>query len=142
MRFMILIKSDEKTEQGAAPDERLINEMGMFNARMEKAGVLRGGEGLTPSREGARVTITDEKRTVTDGPFAEAKELVAGFWIIDVGSLAEAVEWARQVPHAHPGGTTELEVRRVVEADDFGDAFTPEARAAEDRLRERLAKLD
>ena len=101
MRFMILIKSDEKTEQGAVPDERLINEMGMFNARMEKAGVLRGGEGLTPSREGARLTITEEKRTVTDGPFAEAKELVAGFWIIEVGSLAEAVEWARQVPDPH-----------------------------------------
>jgi hypothetical protein len=142
MRFMILIKSDEKTEQGAVPDERLINEMGMFNARMEKAGILRGGEGLTPSREGARVTITEEKRTVTDGPFAEAKELVAGFWIIDVGSLAEAVEWARQVPNPNPGERTELEVRRVVEADDFGDAFTPEARAAEERMRERIAKLD
>ena len=140
MRFMVLIKSDEKTERGAVPDERLINEMGMFNARMEKAGVLRGGEGLTPSREGARVTITEERRTVTDGPFAEAKELVAGFWIIDVGSLAEAVEWAGQVPS--PGGTTRLEVRRVVEADDFGDAFTPEARAAEERLRESLAKRD
>jgi hypothetical protein len=142
MRFMVLIKSDEKTEAGAVPDERLINEMGMFNARMEKAGILRGGEGLTPSREGARVTITEEKRTVTDGPFAEAKELVAGFWIIEVGSLAEAVEWARQVPDPNPGETTELEVRRVVEADDFGDAFTPEARAAEERMRERLAKLD
>jgi hypothetical protein len=142
MRFMVLIKSDEKTERGAVPDERLINEMGMFNARMEKAGILRGGEGLTPSREGARVTITEEKRTVTDGPFAEAKELVAGFWIIEVGSLEEAVGWARQVPSPNPGGTTELEVRRVVEADDFGDAFTPEARAAEERMRERIAKLD
>ena len=140
MRFMILIKSHEETEDGAVPDERLINEMGMFNARLEKAGILRAAEGLTSSREGARVTITGERRTVTDGPFAEAKELVAGFWIIDVGSLAEAVEWAGQVPS--PDGTTRLEVRRVVEADDFGDAFTPEARAAEDRMRERLAKLD
>ena len=140
MRFMILIKSDEETENGAVPDERLINEMGMFNARLEKAGILRAAEGLTSSREGARVTITGERRTVTDGPFAEAKELVAGFWIIDVGSLAEAVEWAGQVPS--PDGTTRLEVRRVVEADDFGDAFTPEARAAEERLRERLAKRD
>jgi hypothetical protein len=140
MRFMILIKSDDETENGAVPDERLINEMGMFNARMEKAGILRAGEGLTPSREGARITITEERRTVTDGPFAEAKELVAGFWIIEVGSLAEAVEWAGQVPS--PGTTTRLEVRRVVEADDFGDAFTPEARAAEERLRERIAKLD
>ena len=142
MRFMILIKSDEETENGAVPDERLINEMGMFNARMEKAGILRGGEGLTPSREGARVTITEEKRTVTDGPFAEAKELVAGFWIIQVRSREEAIEWVKRVPNPNPGGTTELEVRRVVEADDFGDAFTPEARAAEERMRERLAKLD
>ena len=142
MRYMILIKSDAATENGAVPDERLINEMGMFNARMEKAGILRAGEGLTPSREGARVTISDERRTVTDGPFAEAKELIAGFWIIEVGSLAEAVDWARQAPNPRPGATAELEVRRVVEADDFGDAFTPEARAAEDRMRERLAKLD
>jgi hypothetical protein len=141
MRFMILIKSDEETENGAVPDERLINEMGMFNARMEKAGILRGGEGLTPSREGARVTISPERRTVTDGPFAEAKELIAGFWIVEVASLAEAVEWARQMPNP-AGGTTELEVRRIVTAEDFGDAFTPEARAAEDRMRERLAKLD
>jgi hypothetical protein len=142
MRFMILLKSDEATENGAVPDERLINEMGRFNARLEKAGVLRAGEGLAPSREGARVTVTDDRRTVTDGPFAEAKELVAGFWILELDSLAEAVEWARQVPNPHPGGTAELEVRRVVGAEDCGDAFSPEARAAEDRIRERLAKLD
>jgi hypothetical protein len=138
---MVLIKANDDTENGVLPSEQLLNEMGMFNARLEKAGILRAAEGLVPSSQGARVTITDEKRTITDGPFAETKELVAGFWIIDVADLAEAVSWARQAPHTQPGGTTELEIRRVSEADDFGDAFTPEARAAEDRMRARIAEL-
>jgi len=140
MRYMILLTYDEK--QAVPPDERLVNEMGMFNARLEKAGVLRAGEGLLPSDHGARVTVTDERRTVVDGPFAESKELVAGFWIVEVSGLEEAVEWARQVPNPQPGGAATLEVRRVVEADDLGAAITPEARAAEERMRARLAELD
>ena len=140
MRYMILLTYDEK--QAVPPDERLINEMGMFNARLEKAGVLRAGEGLVASDHGARVTVTDEKRTVVDGPFTESKELVAGFWILDVSGLEEAVEWARRVPNPQPGRSATLEVRRVVEAEDLGDALSPGARAAEERMRARLAELD
>jgi hypothetical protein len=141
MRYMILLKYDEPATF-EVPSELLINEMGMFNAAMEKAGILRAGEGLLPSSvTGARVTVTDKEREVTDGPFAETKELVAGFWIVDVSGLDEAVEWARRVPNPRPGGTAVLEVRRVVEADDLGDNFTPEARAAEERMRARIAEL-
>jgi len=140
MRYLILLTYDEK--QAVPPDERLVNEMGMFNARLEKAGVLRGGEGLVASDHGARVTVTDEKRTVVDGPFTESKELVAGFWILDVSGLEEAVEWARRVPNPQPGRSATLEVRRVVEAEDLGDALSPGARAAEERMRARLAELD
>jgi hypothetical protein len=142
MRFMILIKADDLSESDWMPEERLLNEMGMFNASMEKAGILRAAEGLLPSRFGAaRVTVSDDERTVTDGPFAETKELIAGFWIIDVESLDEAVEWVRRCPNPRPGGTAEFEVRRVSEAEDFGEAFTPEARAAEERMRDRISKL-
>lgn len=142
MRFMILIKADERQQRtGFPPSEQLINEMGKFNAAMEKAGVLRAGEGLLPSDTGARVTITDDDRQVTDGPFAESKELIAGFWILEVADRDEAVEWARRCPNPNPGGTTVLEVRRVSEPEDFGEAFTPEARAAEERMRARIAEL-
>jgi len=139
MRFMVLVKADADSESGALPDERLLNEMGMFNAEMEKAGILLAGEGLLPSAKGARVTVTDDKRVVTDGPFAETKELIAGFWILQVESLEEAVGWVRRAPNPRPGSKAEFEVRQVAEVDDFGDAFTPEARAAEERMRARLA---
>ena len=141
MRFMVIIKGSADSEAGGLPSEKFINEMGMFNASMEKAGILRAGEGLTRSAQGARVSVKDGRKTVTDGPFAETKELVAGFWIIDVADLDEAVEWVKRAPD-QPGETAEYEVRRVVEAADFGDAFSPEARAAEDRMRARLAQLD
>ena len=139
MRFMVLVKADADSESGALPDERLLNEMGMFNAEMEKAGILLAGEGLLPSAKGARVTVTDDKRVVTDGPFAETKELIAGFWILQVESLEEAVGWVRRAPNPRPGSKAEFEVRQVAEVDDFGDAFTPEARAAEEHMRARLA---
>jgi len=139
MRFMVLVKADADSESGALPDERLLNEMGMFNAEMEKAGILLAGEGLLPSAKGARVTVTDDKRVVTDGPFAETKELIAGFWILQVESLEEAVGWVRRAPNPRPGSKAEFEVRQVAEVDDFGDAFTPEARTAEERMRARLA---
>jgi hypothetical protein len=142
MRFMVIIKANADSEAGVVPSEKLINEMGKFNAQLEKAGVLRAGEGLTRSSQGARVSVRNGEKTVTDGPFAETKELVAGFWIIDVADLAEAIEWVKRAPEPEPGQVAEYEVRRVAEPDDFGDAFTPEARAAEDRLRARLAELD
>ena len=142
MRYMILLKSDKAAEAGELPSMELINEMGKFNATMERAGILRAADGLRPSSEGRRVTIgSDDARTVVDGPFAETKELIGGFWIIDVASLDEAVEWARRCPNPRPGGETRLEIRRVSEPEDFGEAFTPEARAAEARMQDRLDNL-
>jgi hypothetical protein len=124
------------------PSEKLINEMGKFNATLEKAGVLRAGDGLAPSSQGARLSVKDGKKTVTDGPFAETKELVAGFWILEVGDLEEALAWVKQAPDPHPGFAAEYEIRRMTVPEDFGENFTPGARAAEDRMRARLAELD
>jgi hypothetical protein len=143
MRVMVIVKANEESERGDTPSTEMLQQMADYNDELVKAGVMLAGEGLLPSSRGFRVSWTaDGKLVRTDGPFAEAKELVAGFWIIEVDSLADAVGWARQVPNPRPGRTAELEVRRVVEAEDFGDAFTPEARAAEERMRERLANLD
>jgi hypothetical protein len=142
MRFMVILKTtpeDEKAALAAGPSEELLNAMGTFNSDMVKAGVLLGGEGLAPSDTGAHVTITEHDVVVLDGPFAETKELIAGFWLLQVSSREEALEWVKRIP-AEAGKTTRVEVRRIVEAEDFGEAFTPEARAAEDKLRATIAE--
>ena len=139
MRFMVLIKADKNTEAGVMPDEKLLTEMGNFNEELVKAGVMLAGEGLHPSSKGARVRFSGNKRTVIDGPFAEAKELIAGFWIWQVKSLEEAIEWVKRCPNPD-GGESEIEIRQVFEAEDFGDALTPELRQQEERLRAQSAK--
>lgn len=139
MRFMVMIKADEDIEAGAMPSEEALAAMGKYNEELVRAGVMLAGEGLHPSSKGARVMFSGSKTTVVDGPFAEAKELVAGFWLIDVKSLEEAVEWVRRIPN--PDGTeSEVEIRRVFEAEDFGPALTPELREAENELRAQVAE--
>jgi hypothetical protein len=138
MRFMILIKADKNSEAGAMPDEKLLRDMGNFNEELVKAGVMLAGEGLHPSSKGARVKFSGDKRTVIDGPFAEAKELIAGFWIWQTKSLDEAIEWVKRCPNPM-GGESEIEIRQVFEAADFGAEFTPELREQEDRLRAQIA---
>ena len=135
MRFMILIKADKNSESGAMPDERLLTEMGKFNDELVKAGIMLAGEGLHPSSKGARVKFSGSKRTVIDGPFTETKELIAGFWLWQVKSRDEAIEWVKRCPNPMPGTETEVEIRQVFETEDFGDALTPELRAQEERLR-------
>jgi hypothetical protein len=135
---MILVKADHNSEAGILPDEQLLTEMGKFNEELVKAGVMLAGEGLHPSSKGARVQFSGPKRTVIDGPFAEAKELIAGFWIWQVSSMEEAVEWVKRCPNPHPGEST-IEIRPVFEAEDFGEALTPELANQEARLREQLA---
>ncbi len=137
MRFMVLVKADANTEAGVLPGERLLNEMGKDNEELMRAGVLLAGEGLHPSSKGARVRLSGDTRTVTDGPFAETKELISGFWLLQVKSKDEAVEWAKRIPNAE-GADFEVEIRQVFEPEDFGPEFTPEAREAEARLRARL----
>lgn len=138
MRFMVMIKADERTEAGELPSEEVIAAMGRYNEELADAGVLLAGEGLGPSSLGARVKFSDGATTVVDGPFTEAKELIAGFWILQTASREEAVEWVRRCPH--PGeGEMEIEIRQIFEADDLGEEFTPELREQEDLLRERLA---
>jgi hypothetical protein len=138
MRFMILIKADKQSEAGVLPDEKLLTEMGKFNEELVKAGIMLGGEGLQPSSKGARVRFSGEKHTVIDGPFAETQELIAGFWLWQVKSKEEAIEWVKRCPHPHPGVETEIEIRQVFEAEDFGAEFTPELREQEERLRAKL----
>ncbi len=141
MRFMMMIKADKKTEAGVLPSEELLTAMGAFNEEMVKAGVMLAGEGLQPSSKGARVKFSGGKRTVIDGPFAETKELVAGFWMIQVKSKEEAIEWAKRVPDPlGEGMEAEIEIRQVFEASDFGAEFTPELREAEERMREHINK--
>ena len=134
MRFMVMIKADKDSEAGVMPSEQLLTEMGKFNEDLVKAGVMLAGEGLQPSSKGARVKFSGDKRTVIDGPFTEAKELIAGFWIWQVGSKEEAIEWAKRCPNPM-GGDSEIEIRQVFEAEDFGAEFTPELREQEERLR-------
>ena len=144
MRFMILIKANPTTEAGVLPDEQLLTEMGKFNEELVKAGVMLAGEGLHPSSKGARVRFSGAQRTVIDGPFAETKELIAGFWLWRVKSKEEAIEWVKRCPNPH-NEECEIEIRRVFEAEDFGVEFTPELREQEKRLRaqsEQLAKTD
>src|SRR2546427_587023 len=134
MRFMILVKANKDSEAGILPDEKILTEMGKFNIELEKAGVMLAGEGLQASSKGARVRFSGGKRTVIDGPFAEAKELIAGFWLWQVKSREEAIEWVKRCPNPLEG-EAEIEIRQVYEADDFGAALTPELREAEERLR-------
>ena len=137
MKFMILIKATADSEAGVMPDEQLLRDMGNYNEKLVNAGIMLAGEGLHPSSKGARVRFKSDERIVTDGPFAETKELIAGFWIWQVKSMDEAIEWARRCPNPMPGDS-ELEIRPVFEADDFGAELTPELRAQEDRLRAQL----
>lgn len=134
MRFMVLVKADKNTEAGVLPDEKLLTEMGKFNEELVKAGVMLAGEGLHPSSKGARVRFSGAQRTVIDGPFAETKELVAGYWLWKVKSKEEAIEWVKRCPNP-TGAESEIEIRQVFEAEDFGPAFTPELREQEARLR-------
>jgi hypothetical protein len=140
MRFMILVKANKDSEAGVLPDEKLLTEMGKYNEELARAGVLLAGEGLQPSSKGARVRFSGNKRTVTDGPFSETKELVAGFWLIQVKSKEEAIEWVKRAPNPFPGTESEIEIRQVFEADDFGPALSPEVRKQEERLRAQVAK--
>jgi hypothetical protein len=133
MRCMIMIKANADTEAGLMPSEELMTEMGNFNEALVKAGVLLAGEGLHPSSRGARVRFEGGRRTVTDGPFTESKELIAGFWLWQVKSLEEAIEWVKRCPNP-TGESGEIEIRPVFEAEDFGDEFTPELREQEERL--------
>ncbi len=139
MRFMVLVKATPESEGGVMPSTEMLAEMGRFNEELVKAGVLLAGEGLHPSSRGKRVRFTSGGHTVIDGPCSETKELVAGFWLWQVSSMEEAVEWARRCPNPMPGTEAELEIRPVFEADDFGEAFTPEMREQEDRLRAEVA---
>jgi hypothetical protein len=134
MRFMVMIKSNADTEAGVLPSEQLLAEMGAYNEEMVKAGVLLAGEGLQPSSKGARVRFRGAERTVVDGPFAETKELIAGFWLIQVSSKEEAIEWVKRCPNPLEG-EAEIEIRQVFEAEDFGDAYTPELREQGERTR-------
>ena len=138
MRFMILIKANKTSEAGVMPDERLLSDMGKFNEELVKAGVMLAGEGLHPSSKGARVRFSGSKRTVVDGPFAETKELIAGFWIWKVKSKEEAIEWVKRCPNP-TGEEAEIEIRQIFEAEDFGAEFTPELREQEERLRAQIA---
>lgn len=140
MKVMVIVKATKNSEAGALPSEQLLSEMGKYNEELVKAGIMLAGEGLHPSAMGKRVKIAGGKRTVVDGPFAETKELIAGFWIWQVRSLEEAVEWARRCPEPMPGEEAELELRVIHEVDDFGQALTPELRAQEERLRAEIER--
>jgi hypothetical protein len=135
MRFMVIVKADQKSEAGVLPDKKLFAEMGKFNEELAKAGVMLAAEGLQPSSKGARVKFSGSKRTVIDGPFSETKELVAGFWLWQVGSKEEAIEWLKRAPFQEG----EVEIRQVFEAEDFGAEFTPELRQQEERIRQQVA---
>jgi hypothetical protein len=138
MRFMVIVKADKNSEAGILPDEKLLAEMGKFNEELVKAGVMLAGEGLHPSSKGARVRFSGSKRTVIDGPFAETKELIAGFWLIQVKSKEEAIEWVKKIPNPMPGTESEIEIRQVFEAEDFGEAYTPEIREQEERIAQGM----
>jgi hypothetical protein len=140
MRFMVIVKATPNSEAGALPSKELLAAMGKFNEELVKAGVMLAGEGLQPSSKGARVRFSGGKRTVTDGPFAETKELIAGFWLWQCKSKEEAIEWVKRCPDPMPGEDAVLEIRQVFEADDFGADFTPELREQEERQRAKIAE--
>jgi hypothetical protein len=136
MRFMVIVKADKNSEAGVMPSEKILAAMGKYNEELVKAGVMLAGEGLHPTSKGKRVKFSGGKHTVTDGPFTESKELIAGFWLWQVRSMEEAVEWLKRSPF---DGGTEIEIRQVFEAEDFGAEFTPELREREERLRKQVA---
>lgn len=136
MRFMVIVKADRRSEAGELPSEEMLLEMGRYNEELAKAGVLLAGEGLHPSARGARVRFDGDKRTVIDGPFAETKELIAGFWIFQTGSLEEAIEWVKKCPNPFPDEPSEIEIRQIFEAEDFGEAYSPEVREQEQKVAE------
>ena len=138
MRFMIIVKATADSEAGVMPSEHMLAEMGRYNEELVKAGVMQAGEGLHPSSKGARVRFSGKQRKVIDGPFAETKELVAGFWLWQCASLQEAIDWVKRCPNPMPGDS-EIEIRQVFAAEDFGAAFTPELRQQEERLRAEVA---
>ena len=140
MRVMVFIKANKDSEAGVLPDEKLLTEMGKYNEDLVNAGVMLAGEGLHPSSKGKRVKFSGDKRTVTDGPFAETKELIAGFWLWKVKSIDEAVEWLKRCPNPMPDTEAEVEIRQIFEAEDFGAEYTPELREQEDRLRVQMEK--
>src|SRR5262245_12670875 len=136
MRFMVIVKATKESEAGVLPSKKLLADMGKYNEELVKAGVMLAGEGVQPSSKGARVRFSGDKRTVIDGPFTETKELIAGFWLFQVKSKEEAIEWVKRAPNPFPDSVeSEIEIRQVFEPDDFGKEFTPELREAEERLR-------
>ncbi|PMU07996.1 MULTISPECIES: YciI family protein [unclassified Pseudomonas] len=141
MRFMIIVKASPDSEAGVMPSKELMTAMGNFNEELARAGILIDCDGLQPSSKGARVRFSGDQRTVIDGPFAETKELIAGYWIWQVESKQEAIEWVKRCPNPMPGTDAEIEIRQVYEAEDFGDEFTPELREQEERLRAQVKKL-
>jgi hypothetical protein len=138
MRFMVIVKASKESEAGIMPSQKLLTEMGKFNEELVKAGVMLAGDGLQPSSKGKRVRFSGEKRTVIDGPFAETKELIAGYWLWQVRSMEEAIEWVKRCPNPHQG-ESEIEIRQVFETEDFGAELTPELRKREEKLRDQLA---
>ena len=140
MRFMIIVKADKNSEASVLPDGKLLTEMGKFNEELLKAGILLAADGLHPSSKGARVKFSGNTRTVTDGPFAETKELIAGFWLWQVKSKEEAIEWVKRCPNPFPGTESEIEIRQLFEAEDFGAEFSPELREQGERLRAQIDK--
>lgn len=139
MKFMVIVKASAASEAGEMPSEKLMADMGRFNEELALAGVLLAADGLHPSSNGARIRYEGERRTVVDGPFAETKELVAGFWIIEVGSLQEAIEWMKKAPSPQENGIGEIEIRQIFGAEDFGEAMTQQLREQEERVRAQLA---
>lgn len=139
MKFMVIVKATAATEAGVMPSEKLFVDMGNFNEELVKAGILLAADGLQPSSKGARIRFNGDQRTVIDGPFAETKELIAGFWMIEVGSKEEAIEWFKRCPNPHEGQESEIEIRQLFGPDDFGCDLPSEVRAQEDRMREQLA---
>jgi hypothetical protein len=140
MRFMIIVKASKDSEAGKMPGHELLTAMGKYNEELVKVGIMQAGEGLHPSSKGSRVKFVGDKRIVTDGPFAETKELVAGFWLWNCKSKAEAIDWVKRCPNPMPGTEAEIEIRQVFEAEDFGAQFTPEEREREERLRAEMAR--
>lgn len=140
MRVMVIVKATENSEAGVMPSEQMLSEMGKYNEELVKAGIMVAGEGLHPSSKGKRIKFSGNQPTVVDGPFAETKELIAGFWLWKVKSMDEAVEWARRCPNPMPGEEGVLEIRQIFEAEDFGAEFTPELQAQEERIRTEIER--
>jgi hypothetical protein len=140
MRFMVIVKATKDSEAGVMPNEQLLAAMGKYNEELVKAGIMQAGEGLHPSSRGKRIHFAGDKRTVIDGPFAETKELIAGFWLWQCKSMDEAVEWVKRCPNPMPNEESDIEIRQIFEAEDFGAEFTPELREQEERLRAEMAR--